>query len=361
MNTKYKISFCTVSMNRLHHLKKTLPKNIFDNLDYNNVEYVVLDYNSHDNLSEWICTEERKYLDMGILKYYKTTDPVVFNRSHSRNMCFRLATGDILCNIDADNFTGKGFAEYVNDKFQKEDDIFLTGNSSHRDTIGRVCIKKDDFMQVNGYNECIQDYGFEDNELYKRLIVFGKRQVGIEEFTYLKAIQHDNYERIANEKLNQGLKNIFVAYYNSYESDLILEYEKKVVKACIIDYITFFIKKNKIKQLSFANNLIFLKKPLQEGKIYKKNGKMIFEFFNQSNNEKIICNSNATELVNTNGKEHFYKVTDDNFKNDIILLLSEIANKQTIIYHSSNHVKVNETGFGKGIIYTCRGIKQKLL
>ena len=49
-----KISFCTVCMNRLHHLKMTLQKNISDNRDYSNLEFIILDYNSSDGLGEYI-------------------------------------------------------------------------------------------------------------------------------------------------------------------------------------------------------------------------------------------------------------------------------------------------------------------
>lgn len=38
----YKISFITICHNRLPHLKMTLRQNIIDNLDYTNVEFVVV-------------------------------------------------------------------------------------------------------------------------------------------------------------------------------------------------------------------------------------------------------------------------------------------------------------------------------
>ena len=43
----YDISYCTVSMNRAKHVKKTLTQNIQNNLN-NNVEFLLLDYNSKD-------------------------------------------------------------------------------------------------------------------------------------------------------------------------------------------------------------------------------------------------------------------------------------------------------------------------
>ena len=42
------ISFCITCMNRLKHLQETLEKNILDNFLVDEVEFVVLDYNSQD-------------------------------------------------------------------------------------------------------------------------------------------------------------------------------------------------------------------------------------------------------------------------------------------------------------------------
>ena len=56
-------------MNRLEHLKVTLPKNIIDNIGYDNIEFVIVDYNSKDGLQSWINSNLKKYVDSGILVY----------------------------------------------------------------------------------------------------------------------------------------------------------------------------------------------------------------------------------------------------------------------------------------------------
>ena len=61
------ISFCITCMNRLKHLQETLEKNILDNFLVDEVEFVVLDYNSQDGLEEWIAQSMMKYIEMGIL------------------------------------------------------------------------------------------------------------------------------------------------------------------------------------------------------------------------------------------------------------------------------------------------------
>lgn len=60
-------------MNRLSHLQETLPKNIHDNYLLGDVEFVLLDYNSSDGLESWVKNDMKKYIDLGILSYYKTS------------------------------------------------------------------------------------------------------------------------------------------------------------------------------------------------------------------------------------------------------------------------------------------------
>jgi len=79
-------------------------------------------------------------------------------------MAFRLANASILCNLDADNFLGKGFARFMLDEFSKQDNIFYTNDYSFNDTFGRVCVRIEDFILISGYNEALKSYGYEDNE-----------------------------------------------------------------------------------------------------------------------------------------------------------------------------------------------------
>jgi len=131
-------------MNRLHHLKQTLVRNIRDNEDYDKLAFILLDYNSNDGLSTYVYNELEEYLSNGRLKYFRTEEPVHYNMSDSRNIAFKLAKGEIVRNIDADTFTGRSFANYVNSVFQEHDRVFLnTHNNSmiKNDVLGRYAKK----------------------------------------------------------------------------------------------------------------------------------------------------------------------------------------------------------------------------
>src|SRR5690349_9158200 len=101
----FAISFCIVCMNRLHQLEETLLQNIKDNEGYDNLEFVVLNYNSQDGMDEWVREHLSDYISIGKVNYYKTSEPTIFSHSHSKNLMFKLAKGDIVCNVNADNYT----------------------------------------------------------------------------------------------------------------------------------------------------------------------------------------------------------------------------------------------------------------
>src|ERR1035438_1611515 len=104
-----RIAFCTTCKGRAQHLKKTLPQNLLDNADYPNCIFVVLDYNSPDDLQEFMhgyCGAAHN----GRVAYYNYPAATAFSMAHAKNMAHRcglLEGADILVNLDADGFTGR--------------------------------------------------------------------------------------------------------------------------------------------------------------------------------------------------------------------------------------------------------------
>ncbi|MBW2992378.1 glycosyltransferase family 2 protein [Candidatus Woesearchaeota archaeon] len=219
---KYKkISFCIPCMGRLEHLKKTLPKNIENNMRYPHIEFVLLDYNSQDGLEEWVKKNMLAYIKKGILVYYKTFDPKRFHMSHAKNMTHRLATGDILCNLDADNFLDKDFAFLINEKFNKY--TMIAGDDSKNDlrwnkfckgiginpdntfVWGMLCIKKEHFYEFDGYDESFLPYGHEEVDLYKRIrkgYDIKKDRIFIKKIR--NRVKHSDRERLENMELGRN-------------------------------------------------------------------------------------------------------------------------------------------------------------
>ena len=167
-----KISICTTCMNRLYDLKETLPKNIKDNKDYPNLEFVVLDYNSTDGLEEWMKNNMMDHISTGRVVYCRTQEPEYFEMGHSRNIAFKLASGDIVNNVDADNFVNNGFADVLNKmaEIRPKQALFCKGK---RGMHGRIGFYKDDFLSLGGYDEDLVGYGFDDHNLVYRAMCLG--------------------------------------------------------------------------------------------------------------------------------------------------------------------------------------------
>lgn len=222
---KIKLSFVTVAMNRVEHIKKTLPQNIADNQCVG-IEFILLDYNSSDGLSEWVKENLSEHLKSGKLKLYRTDQPKAFNRSHSRNMAFCLANGEIVCGVDADNYTGKDFDKYILLQFSENKDILLkvetTREAKKRDTFGRFACINANFHVVGGYDETMKSYGSEDIDLYQRLEMAGCSVELMTDVKFLKTIQHSDKSRIENEYFSKNLKSAFIRHIAQTSSNLYL-------------------------------------------------------------------------------------------------------------------------------------------
>lgn len=351
-----KISFCTVCMNRLHHLKETLPENIKNNSDYPKIEFVVLDYNSQDGLSDWMYKNMTSYISGGILKFYRTNQPDSFVHSLAKNAVSKLATGDVICNIDADNYTGKNFAEYINQKFLKDKNIYLyiSKNIMKRDNLGRICMKTIDFKKLTGYDEAMNGYGFEDVDLVNRLELLGLKKIEIENANFLNAIPHDDKERLKFEKNSIEIKEIFINRCD-YKSVQILylfndlKYSLGTVKISKLENslkVTNFFRQTDSPFYEFA-----LKDNYWEKGTYEYKGDQLkFNTQTQCSLKSfigLIEDNNAGKFLKVDAKK-YHKTNDNDLILSLKMFYSQISNRIKMEYNKNNKIlNVNNNGFGK--------------
>ena len=182
-----KVSICTTCMNRTDDLKQTYIKNIEDNIRYPHTDFVLLNYNSLDDMDVWAKKNLMKYIEQGIVNYYHTTEPQFYSMTHSRNIAFKLGQGDIVNNVDADHYTCTTygspvkyrepepeicFAEYINilANHQPEKAVFLKSKQKNR---GRLGFYKKDFLWLGGYDEGLHGYGHDDCDFLNRALCAG--------------------------------------------------------------------------------------------------------------------------------------------------------------------------------------------
>ncbi len=91
---------------------------------------------------------------------------------------------DIIVTLDADNYTNKGFEDYIEDSMTKENGIFMCplsiGRGHHsirikpRGVAGRLVIRSQDFLKIGGYDESYDTWHGEDVDIVARL-----RRIGL--------------------------------------------------------------------------------------------------------------------------------------------------------------------------------------
>src|SRR5277367_3002690 len=187
------IAFATTCKGRAQHIKQTLPRNLADNPS---AKFIILDYNSHDDLGLYLKLNHAYDIESGRLVVYSYSEQVPFRMAHAKNMAHRCAMREgagILCNLDADNITGPHFDHYLKTMFQRADydrqmfgcpNIFLWARmipgQMKRGVSGRIAMTSRAFLLAGGYDERYADWGPDDKDMNVRLARLGLLPVEID-------------------------------------------------------------------------------------------------------------------------------------------------------------------------------------
>jgi hypothetical protein len=292
-----------------------------------------------------------EFIETGRLLYYKTEEPEAFHRSHSRNMAFRLAGDGIVCNVDADNFTGKDFAHYLNTHFLRQPDSYLAvdyhaEDKKHRDSYGRIACYKEDFLAVGGYDEQMIGYGYEDIDFCERLLKYGRDQKFISQEIYLNSIGHSHVVRLENEIRPNQIESVYLHYVTPFESSIIYLFTDQTFSmATIMD-----------KQDGFGIPTLREKKWLQgtwdltsEQLIIRRNNAS-HQFFNIISEDRLIDKK----------KNMYFRITDKSFREELKMHYPLLTNHQYYLNNKNRKViEVNNGNFGVGTVI--RNFEEKII
>src|SRR5215217_7406658 len=100
--TPLKVSYCTTCKGRLKHIQETLPANVSTENKNAGVEFVIIDYDCPDGTKDWVKANFASEISSGRVRLAHYAPAPVFSMEHAKNLAARIATGDIICNLDAD-------------------------------------------------------------------------------------------------------------------------------------------------------------------------------------------------------------------------------------------------------------------
>lgn len=184
------ISLCIPCMNRTYDLYKTMPHIIAAANNSPPVEIVVLDYNSQDDLAEYIKTVP------ATISYFKYTGRDYFHMAHARNLTTLASSGEWIITFATDIIPDKNYFKVVRNTMQQDDYLWLR----HSDRfVGVLACRKDEFISAGGYDERFEFYSKEDKDIIARLLRRGGKFTILPDL--LTLIPTPNDEKIKNYRL----------------------------------------------------------------------------------------------------------------------------------------------------------------
>ncbi len=200
------VSVVTCARNRTENLLRALPSW----LAYDEVsEVIIVDWTSREPVH--FALKEAGFDDLRI-KVVRIEGEPRWILSTAFNARFRAATHDKILKVDADIVLKDGFF----DQNPLEDGAFIAGNWRDAEPgqefiNGFFFARRSDLLGVNGFNELITTYGWDDDDLYDRLQASGFRRVSVKVET-ITHLPHDDAARLETE-IND-CESAHVQYWN---------------------------------------------------------------------------------------------------------------------------------------------------
>lgn len=220
-----KISFCIGVMNRLPHLKKTLLKNLEATKGYN-VEFVILNYNSTDGFHAWAKENLADQVKNGRVAYYHEKHAESWHMARVKNLVHRMATGDILVNLDGDNYISPDLCAMLLKEYKRNKNLLMHGWSGvwKDGTCGRVAVSREALYKLGGYDEEFLPYGREELDFIERSYLMGIEYVRIPWHATAFALEGDHKEPDA--EIHSTLQNTLRSHDNLLHGRLIANLKK---------------------------------------------------------------------------------------------------------------------------------------
>lgn len=190
-----RLSFCTALYNRTSIFREVFAPNARWVQADPGLEWCIYDWGSTDGLFEMMQAELPRLTRRIVYARCRTVSP--WHVSQAKNAAHLMASGEILMNLDGDNFIAGRTANLICGYIPKKADVLhlCSNRDDHRGTCGRIALSRDVFTALGCYDESLPRAGCQDVDLLARARHIGYRVVwtGREGGT---AVQHDDEVRL---------------------------------------------------------------------------------------------------------------------------------------------------------------------
>ena len=174
-----RISLCTTCFNRAGQLKHVFESNLDVLRGEESVEWLILNYNSQDDLDEFMLPI-LQYKEFNI-RYFKEISGRSWHMSLAKNISHKLASGDILMNLDCDNRIGEALDQIREAFTVNVGGLHLWSGRYGDGTCGRKANIRELFFNIGGYDESFRPMAYQDEDLLARLRDMGETVLHVPE------------------------------------------------------------------------------------------------------------------------------------------------------------------------------------
>jgi hypothetical protein len=198
------------------------------------------------------------------------------------------------------------------------------------------------------------NYGFEDYDLANRLEMAGLKRLIFNSAEHLKAINHNQNERLSNEYISLNLQSMLLRYISPSTTDFLFLFKNgDFKKGVIVDnsYHVYDLPLSKTSATEFAmkQKYSMLEDKWDEG-TWEKKGLSIELNQPGENIGKLVFNLPKNCFSSMSGD--YYVLTEKEIISSAIMLFSQLINRAVLTSNLvENRQLVNPTGFGMDTVF----------
>lgn len=204
-----RISAITTCKDRLAHLQQTLPRLVGEPFH----EVVVVDFDCPDRAGDWVAAT------YPTVKVVRVAETPIFHLARARNLGAAATSGsEWLFFTDVDTKIEPGFLGEMASRLAPGG--FYLAEPLAYELYGTIFMTRADYERVGGYDEAIQGWGSEDEDIVEQLETIGRERRSYDA-RWVSALAHDNESRTRHHRIKDHAANNAVNFiYRAIKRDL---------------------------------------------------------------------------------------------------------------------------------------------